>query len=158
LADVGDDLPQRRPATAIGELFTRYLRPRIFHSAAHRDAGDSIVANANSTIRANLADLDSIEKLAIGAGARFSIVYAPFRRDVPKQSANAQSILRAWANAHRVPLLDMTSVELPYSSGEITMDGLHFNARGHWIVAQAIERAWPTVAGNPDLSAANRPQ
>jgi hypothetical protein len=149
IADIGDDLPQRRPTTAIGELYTRYIRPRIFYGGMRRDAGDSPVVNTDNTIRENLADLDSIEKLVTGSGARLLIVYVPFRRDVPEQSAAAQSILLAWTNAHRVALLDLTSAELIYSCEEITIDhGWHFNAKGHRIVAQAIEKAWPIVAGN----------
>jgi hypothetical protein len=140
MAEAGDDLPQERPATAIGELYSRYIRPRIFRKASHIDAGDTVVANADGAIRQNLADLDAAEALLTGRGARLAIVYAPFRGDVPDKSENSRSILRTWAADHHVAMLDFASVELPYSSREITLDNIHFNAKGHRVVAEDIEK------------------
>jgi hypothetical protein len=147
IADVGDDLPSERPATAIGELYSRYLRPRIFHNARHIDAGDTVAADS-ATIGMNLADLDAVQTLVTSQGARLIVVFAPFRRDVPEKSAKPRSILQTWAAAHHVPMLDMTSAESLYSTREITLDGAHFNARGHGVVAREVERLWPQVLGD----------
>jgi hypothetical protein len=147
IADVGDDLPSERPATAIGELYSRYLRPRIFHNARHIDAGDTVAADS-ATIGMNLADLDAVQTLVTGQGARMVLVFAPFRGDVPVKSAKPRTILQGWAAAHHVAMFDMTPAELGYSSKEITLDNVHFNAKGHGVVAQEIERLWPEVVGN----------
>jgi hypothetical protein len=149
IADVGDDLPQDRPATAIGELYTRYIKPEIFHAFERSDAGDSVADNADDVIHENLIDLDRADKLVTDARAQLLIVYLPFRGDLPVKSAGPRSILQSWATAHRVAILDLTHAELPYTPSEITLDnGIHFNAKGHWIVAQAIEKLWPSLVGN----------
>jgi len=149
LADVGEDLPQQRPLTAIGELFTRYLRPIVLHFVQKTDAGDQLAANADAQTRANLADLDSIDALVTAQGARLVLIYIPFRRDIP-QPANSQfAILKSWTDARHVALLDLTSAEAPYSAAQITIDnGIHLNANGHRVIAEAIESAWPRLAGD----------
>jgi lysophospholipase L1-like esterase len=148
MAEVGDDFPHERPASALAELYARFIKPRLLHMVSHKDAGDAVGANADSTIQKNLADLDAFNKLVTGAGARLVIVYTPFRHDIPQLSVRSQTILHAWASSHSIPIFDLTSAELPYSSKQITIDnGVHFNAEGHMIVARGIEKQWPQLLG-----------
>jgi hypothetical protein len=148
IAMVGDDLPQRRPASAIGELYSRYIRPRIFHIIGKSDAGDSTVAGANDVTRRNLENIQRIDDLATSQGARLIIIYIPIRKDVPVESNGAAEILQAWSNDHHVSMFDLTNTEASYSPKEITLDnGIHLNAKGHLAVARAIEQAWPGLIG-----------
>ena len=149
IAGVGDDLPQTRPATAIGELYSRYLKPRFLHALGKSDAGDNVVSDNGTTIRENLKNLDTINTLVASHGARLAIVFIPFRKDIPDASSMSQIELKAWSDSHGVSRFDLTSAEMPYSSKEISLDdGTHFNARGNNVIAQAIERDWPVVIGN----------
>jgi len=149
IADIGENLPQTRPTTAIGELYTRFIRAHIEHAFGMGDAGDAVNANAAGGMRHNLADLDRLNEIVPSRGARLVLVYVPFRRDVPEQSKGSAAALHAWSEAHKVKMLDLTATELPYSSEEITLDhGIHLNARGHLIVAKAIEQAWPELVGS----------
>lgn len=149
IAGVGGDLLQKRPITAIGELFTRYIRPRISNLLEKSDAGDKIAANSDDVMRNNLADLDSIQKLVRLQGAKLVIVYIPFRRDIPDLSKASGSILKEWSDAHQVGMFDLTSAEAPYTAKEITLDnGIHLNAKGHGVIARALEQSWLEVAGN----------
>jgi lysophospholipase L1-like esterase len=78
------------------------------------------------------------------------IVFLPFRLNIPDKSAQAQSTLRDWCTAHRVPMLDLTAAELPYSIRDLDLDnGYHFNARGNAIVADGILKLWPQTVGQP---------
>jgi len=148
IAAVGDDSPQKRPATAIGELFTRYIKPRIGHFLGRGDAGDRIVANRDDVIRGNLEDLDRFDELVKSQGSRLIMVYIPFRRDIPALSHFSALTLTAWCGAHHVRMFDLTSAETPYSAKEITLDnGVHLNARGHSVIAQQLERSWLEVVG-----------
>jgi hypothetical protein len=150
MQEVGDDTPSTRPATAIGELWTRYLRARLLHALGKRDAGTSIAPNADQVVRANLRDLDAADALVTAQGARMVIVFLPFRLDIPDKSAQAQSTLRAWCAAHHVAMLDMTAAELPYSISDLDLDnGYHFNAKGNAIVADGILNLWPQTVGQP---------
>lgn len=149
MAQVGDDVPQKRESTAIGELCTRYIEPRIPGLRLHVDAGDSASDHPGNIERANLTDLDAFRALVTSQHARMVLVYVPFRKDVPNSSAASASVLHAWAATHQVPLLDLTSAESPYPAREITLDdGVHFNEKGHRLVADAIEHAWPAL-GQP---------
>jgi hypothetical protein len=150
MSDVGDGLPSKRPASAIGELWTRYLKPRLLHGATKSDAGTSIAADADEVVKANLNDLDAADALVTAQGARMAIVFLPFRLDIPDKSAQAQGTLRDWCGAHHVPMLDLTATELPYSIKDLDLDnGYHFNARGNAIVADGILKLWPQIVGQP---------
>lgn len=139
---VGDDLPQKRPLTAIGEMYTRFLAPRIFHIARHSDAGD-VVIPSDVTMRANLDDLKSFRVLVTGQHATMVLLYLPFRRDVPTLSAPSGRILHAWAETNQVPILDLTETIAPYPVNQICLyDHTHFNAKGNQIVGQAILNQW----------------
>lgn len=149
IEEVGDDLPQQRPATAIGELYTRYIRLRVSHFLRRGDAGDSITTNAHLITKKNLTDLDSIDDLVRDQGARLVIVYIPFRRDIPELSRTSEATLKTWSDAHGVSMFDLTATETPYSSREITLDnGIHFNAKGHRIIADGIEHSWLAMVRN----------
>ena len=149
IAMVGDDLPQQRPASAIGELFSRYIRPRLFHLIRKSDAGDSVVANADEVTRRNLADIERIDELATSQGARLIIIYIPIRKDIPQESKSAGALLQAWSMAHHESMVDLTNAEAPYSFSEITLDnGVHLNAKGHLAIARAIEQSWLGLFGS----------
>ncbi len=148
ISEVGDDLPQTRPALAIGELWSRYLKRRLFHSGSRQDAGDSVAPNAAATIQQNLAFFEEGNAFVETHGARLVMIYLPFRADIPQASANSQTILREWTSKNHVPMLDLTSAEQAYSANEISLDhGVHFNAKGNAIVANAIEKLWPEAVG-----------
>jgi len=148
-AEVSDDLPLKRPATALSEFYTRYIRPRMARLSRRTEAGDRIAANADLVARQNLADLGSIDALVTRQGARLIVTYIPFRRDIPEDSSGPGPVFSAWAAAHHVSMFDLTAAEVPYSAKDITLDnGVHLNARGHSIVAHAIEQAWPQVVGS----------
>jgi len=150
MKEVGDGLPSKRPATAIGELWTRYLKPRLMQVAVKSDAGTSIPVNPGQEVQANLRDLDAANALVTAQGARMVIVFLPFRLDIPDKSADAQAILREWCAAHHIPMLDLTEMELPYSVRDLDLvDGLHLNARGNAIVADGILKLWPQTVGQP---------
>jgi lysophospholipase L1-like esterase len=149
IAMVGDDLPQRRPASAISELYSRYIRPRIFHLISKSDAGDSIVEGADEVTRRNLADIERMDVLVTSQGARLILVYIPIRKDIPQESKSAAAIFQAWSANHHVSMFDLTSTEAPYSLLEITFDnGIHLNAKGHLAIARAIEQSWAAVVGS----------
>jgi len=149
IAMVGDDLPHQRPASAIGELYSRYIRPRFFHSIGKSDAGDSVLPNADEVTNRNLADIGRINELAASKGARLMIVYIPIRKDIPRESQSAARAFHGWSIAHKVKMFDLTDAEAAFSFQEITLDnGIHLNAKGHLAVARAIEMSWPGLVGD----------
>ncbi len=142
-ATMDDSMPVKQPATAIGELCARLIFPWLFHAhgkAENPSSDDEVI------IRSNLADLDAFRALVAEHHAELRLVYVPFRKNIPTGSAKAAAAFQAWAATNQAPFLDLTSEEASRSREEITLgDGAHLSARGHEIVAQAIERSWNNV-------------
>ena len=146
LDDAGDASPLRPEATAIGELFDRGIKPRLFSTKIRKDAGDSANLQADDIVRSNLADLERFRMLVASQNARFVVIYIPIQLEIATASPHFERILRDWAGLHKVPLMDLTSAITPYSIREISVDGgTHFNAKGHRVLADAMERMWPGV-------------
>jgi hypothetical protein len=143
IAQAGDALPQRRPVTAIGELGTRFILPRILHIAPRSDPGDVILPD-EAVQRANLEDLDRFHALVATQGAQMALVFLPFRNDVSTLSTPADKVLHGWSAANGVPLIDLTTAIAPHPVAEIALsDHTHFNAAGNAIIGQAILKLWP---------------
>lgn len=141
IADVGEDTAQNHPTTAIGEVWTRFLEPRLFRRAPHVDAGD-IAKNDPQTISENLAELDAFQKLAAGSGGRVALLYIPFRGEIPNPARKSEQTLIAWTAAHHVPFFDMTSVEAAWPVSSVSLDGDHLNVHGNQLIAAAVESEW----------------
>jgi lysophospholipase L1-like esterase len=143
IQDVSPNLALHNFGSAAGELYARWLKPRLF---PRHDSGENPFTDPGKTIRSNLSDLDRFQQLVSSQGARMAIVYLPFRGDIPGASAPSLAVLQSWTTAHHVPLLDLTSAESAHSARAITLDnGVHLNARGNLVVAQAIEKQWHNV-------------
>lgn len=145
--DAGDETPQTRPRTAFGEIWDRFLKPRLFHAAPRIDAGDSAPVNAGAIIHANLAELDAFQKLSTADGARMAVLYIPFRNEIPSPAKDSEQTLAAWTAAHHVPFFDMTDVEARYPTKQVSLDGDHLTSRGHRLVAEAVEKEWTSKFG-----------
>lgn len=141
ISDVGDDTDQNHSHTALGEVWTRFLKPRLFRRAPHVDAGDAAGRNA-ATIHANLAELDAFQQLTAADGARMVLLYIPFRGEIPDRSSQSEQTLAAWTAEHHVPFFDMTSVEAAWQLHAISVDGGHLNVHGNQVVADAVEKEW----------------
>jgi lysophospholipase L1-like esterase len=146
---VGDGLPQKRPATAIGEFYTRFLAPRIFHIARRSDPGDTVATN-DAAMRANLEDLSRFRALVASQKGRMVLVFLPFRKDVPALSTQPEKVLHTWGDQNQVPFLDLTSAISRYSVSQICLyDHTHFNAAGNQVIGEAILKQWPELGLRP---------
>lgn len=149
LSEVSRELPQIRPIWAIGELYSRVIKPRFLHAVsgtaeAHFNSFDSC-----EQIRKNLIDLNRLDRLVTANHARLVLMFIPFRKDVPHPGEEASVVFRGWCDAHKVTMIDLTFAEKPYSAAEITLDhGIHFNAKGHLVIARAMEAEWPKWSDN----------
>jgi len=143
IAQAGNALPQRRPVTAIGELYARFIVPRILHITPPSDPGDVVIPD-EVVQRANLEDLARFHVLVTGQGGQMALVFLPLRKDVPTLSTPADKVLHDWSAANGVPLIDLTPAIAPYPTGEISLsDHTHFNTAGNAIIGQAILKLWP---------------
>jgi hypothetical protein len=146
MASVGDALPSIKPLSAIGELYTRAVKPRLLRLEPRVDAGVIARENAGDVIRHNLASLDKLRSIVNIQRAHLGIIYLPFRGDIPIVSGKSLAVLSAWVASRAIPFLDLTAAEARYSVREVTIDnGTHLNAKGHFIVARELLAHWESL-------------
>lgn len=140
LSRVGEDLPSRKPLTALGELWSRLVVPFLFGRHPKIDAGTEASPALNPIVFQNLQYLTSIVRLATKESTHTLLVYVPLRRDIIKMSPGfPRARLSEWSRENGVLFVDLTEKELAYGLADITLaDRTHFNARGNRIIAQAV--------------------
>ncbi|MGN6366734.1 MAG: SGNH/GDSL hydrolase family protein [Phycisphaerae bacterium] len=139
--------PLHRPPTAIGEVWSRYVRPRLFHETIAGDAGTTLpapeVVEKHEAI--NLAVIDKGRQFVEKSGAVFAIVYVPFagwKRDVIETS---EKVIGDWAASMNVPFIDTAPAMEKEDAGKLTMDGMHLKPYGNEVVAHEIQRQWGVI-------------
>jgi hypothetical protein len=145
IADVGDGLPRQRPLTAIGELYTRFIKPRFLASLRRSDPGDVVIPN-EAVEHANLADMDRFLALVKSQGGRMILVYIPMRADIPTLSAHPQSVYHHWSAANGVPIIDLTDTLAPHPVQQVCLyDHIHLNTEGNAVVGAGLLENWPAA-------------
>lgn len=132
--------PTRNPPTAISELLSRYVAPRIFKGLAVRDPGS--VAEGDPTIEQDtpkvLETLSQAHRIATANGARFAIIFSPsVGEDVAAYRQHwdkGASMLMAWAKGEGVDVLDMTQEYSRHAAREVYFDGIHLKPFGHELI------------------------
>lgn len=138
MSDVGE-LATEKPATAIGELLSRVF-------GAHKSDAGTNTAPDPLQEQKNLATLSQLAALVHSKGARFAVVFIPFRKRIAQGAqSSAPAALVAWAQSTAIPLFDMTPAISNYPVEQITNpDRTHFNDLGNQLVAHSLE---PQLAG-----------
>jgi hypothetical protein len=143
LADVGGDAATVKSPCALCEVWTRYLRDRIFHTPAKMDAGTAPANDSPANAALNLQHLEHFYQVVQQHHARMAVVFLAMRLYIPANAqASAPGKLIDWAQQHQVPLLDTTAAESSFSLRDITLDGVHFNPKGHRTIATYLEQHW----------------
>jgi hypothetical protein len=142
----GPQFPIQRPPSALSELWTHYVEPRIKARVASADPGSLPEAAPNPALEAGVfATLERARALVQSRGARFAILFSP--ADFSYQSAPAWmaavQTLREWAQHHGVPLIDMTAPYRHYPHPQIYFDDIHLRPFAHELVANAFVAAYP---------------
>ena len=143
LADLGGDSATVKSPCALCEVWTRYLRDRIFHKPARMDAGTAPANDSPANGPLNLQHLEHMYQVVRQHHARLAVVFLAMRLYIPANAqASAPDKLIEWAQQHQVPLIDTTAAESPFTLKQITLDGIHFNSKGHRAVATYLEQHW----------------
>jgi hypothetical protein len=139
--------PLTRPATAIGEVWSRYVRPRLFHEAIAGDAGTTLPAPELIEKReaVNFAAIEKGRELAEKSGAVFAIVYVPFAGWKRELIEGTEKLIGDWATSMHVPFIDVAPAMAKEDAGKLTIDGMHLKPYGHEVVANEIQRQWGVI-------------
>jgi hypothetical protein len=133
--------PRTDPHLALGELWSRYLAPRLGLAPAAADAGSLPAAAPDPRAAAAvLASLEAARQFALSQGARLALVYSPA---VQPQLHNAAwqaqvAALKRWAAAGQVPLIDLGDIFARYPASTVYFDGIHLRPWGHRLAERAI--------------------
>ncbi len=136
--------PTENPRTAIGELWSRYVLPRVMASVrrgqALADPGSTLDARLDpATAAAVMRTIEETRQLVISRGARFIIVFSPVvTPDVVRDQVQwdgARRDLAQWAAAQHVPVLDMTAIFASRNAATVYFDGIHLRPAGNQLVA-----------------------
>jgi hypothetical protein len=149
-------VPLNNPATAVGELWARYLLPRLFPARAVVDPGSTSADDEPPSPAAESRVLETIEmtrQYVASHGARFEIVFSPVvNADIGRLQSDwdrALFQLKSWAERQGVPILDITETIAIQSPKEYYFDGVHLRAAGNQVVADAfIKRFGPEILGH----------
>lgn len=137
--------PMQRPLTAIGETWSRYIAPRLFHVST-ADAGSTAPSSLDDPAALSRTThwLDTAREIATQGGAEFAVVYSPVvgaDGKVPESTRAAQAYLEHWADAAHVSLLNLEpAYQAGGSGGAVYRDGIHLTAYGNKVAAEALWR------------------
>lgn len=146
----GEDisLPSHNPPTAIGEVWSRYLKPRLFGvPTADRGSSEPVVPDQKAAVASTLQWLEKAREQCEASGAQFAIIYTPVvGSDYHPLPAllPLRKQLGDWAQSKNVPILDMTEEDLKHPGKEVFFDIIHLNPLGQEIMARAFEQ-WSLV-------------
>ncbi|MGH8210260.1 MAG: SGNH/GDSL hydrolase family protein [Steroidobacteraceae bacterium] len=136
--EVSPQFPTKNPLTAVGEVWERYIEPRIYAGIRTTDPGSQV--DTDPDIRREQGVLRTLENArALTAAARipFALIFSPAAYEfehTPAWQAAVQNLFQ-WASAQRVELVDMTPVYARYSKKQVYLDDIHLTPFGHELVA-----------------------
>jgi hypothetical protein len=137
------EFPLQDPPTAIGELWSRYLQPHVFHRTVS-DPGSTEIDGPPSFDDAQrvLLTAEATRQLVSSQGRRLVVLYCPaVTADVHRYQSAWDKVLldvKSWASQHSVPLLDMTGVLTARDAKQVYFDGIHLRQTGDKLVADAF--------------------
>jgi hypothetical protein len=139
--------PLERPYTALGEVWSRYAAPRLFHQKIAGDAGTTLPAPEIIEQRTaqNFEVMEKAVALCRKSGATIGVVYVPFAGWEKEQIENTEHLLTEWTASQHMPLIDVAPAFAKDDPAALTMDGMHLKAYGHQVVAKEIERQWGVI-------------
>ncbi len=148
--------PSHAPLLALEDLVTHYVVPRILRRRT-ADPGAGLSAQSLQEARENIAQLLDMAGLARRSGATPTVLFIeqPGRYELSDPyTVSAKALLFQALNQRRIPYVDTREAVEHAGGGSLFRDGLHPNASGNHVLAQAaveaIARA-ASVPANPSL-------
>jgi GDSL-like Lipase/Acylhydrolase family len=141
------NFPTERPWTAIGELWSRYLVPRIFDSPQAGDPG-TVMSKLEEELKnseANMHLLDQAHAFCQKSGTLFALVYVPFAGTTGPIVDRAHNTLVDWTRTHNVPFVDVSPAFSSEKVEALTFDGMHLRSYGDEVVARDIAKQWGII-------------
>jgi hypothetical protein len=137
-----DEAPSvdHHPSFALQEVWERYLEPLIFPKKPA--PVKATTASEDAAVAAqNLRYLDQLLQLTSAAKIPLALAYIP----LPTETASPVGLI-AWCEKNRVPLINLSSAAAQWKGLDVlNLDRGHYNTKGNRLIADQLEKGWPTV-------------
>ena len=137
--DANVSFPSKNPSTALGELTTRYILPRVGLGGASADPGSTAGVFKPQNTSAVLGAVEKIRSVAEAQGAKFAILYWDIRLPASPQVIPARNRLLAYAKQHGIRVI-RPDLNKDGKGGHFFRDDIHPNVEGNAAIAAALNR------------------
>ncbi|MFO0861476.1 MAG: hypothetical protein U0570_13055 [Phycisphaerales bacterium] len=145
-APLGVDNPTVSPGFALGELWTRYIAPKVFPVASVPPA--QTLAEADQSLRA----ARSILELAIARKIPVAVVLHRTRSELGASSVEGLELLGAVAKSEGVPVFETATVFSAPKADAQFRDDIHPTAGGQQLLADLYFKAVTSLLNAPPLT------
>jgi lysophospholipase L1-like esterase len=142
LLDANVSFPSKNPSTALGELITRYILPRLGLGGGSADPGSTATEFQPQNTEAVLDAVEKIRILAKANGARLAILYWDLRRPAPVAVVPARDRLLAFAAQHGIRVI-RPDLNKDRKGDRFFRDDIHPNVEGNTAVAEELRQHLP---------------
>jgi lysophospholipase L1-like esterase len=147
LLDTNTSFPSKTPSSALGELFTRYMMPRLGLRITSADPGSTASAFQEQNTAAVLDAVEAIRTLAEADGAELAIFYWDLRLPTPMEVVSARSRLFTYAAQHEITVI-RPDLKKNYGGTLFFRDDIHPNVAGNATIAQKLSERLQTYVGD----------
>ena len=138
------NFPAHRPWSAIGEVFTRYVGPRVLGWVVAGDQGRTTPLDPGVDVPHDMQLFGGAKAFIEQHHAHMAVVFTPFQT-ADFADSHAPAVLTNWASTHRAPLVDLTPDFLRYPIQKLTFDGEHPRPAGDRVIADRLLKELPRL-------------
>lgn len=136
--------PDKRPVSAIGELFARYIRlPWVNRPLTASRETETARPGPSETFQENLESLEEIHRYVAAEGARLVIVLMERLSDAAKSSERydaAEEIVAEWCDMEGIPFANLGKIFRAHGGDILFRDDIHPNEQGNKVLAEGVTR------------------
>ena len=140
ILDSNISFPSKNPSSALGELTTRYIMPRLGLGRPTADPGSTADAFDPQRAQKVLGSLDSIRRFANANGAKLIILYWDLVDPAPAGVAAARNRMLSYASDHQVVVI-RPDLNKNRNGQRYFRDGIHPNVNGNAVIANDLAPA-----------------
>ena len=140
--DTNVSFPSKNPSTALGELTTRYILPRLGLGAASVDPGSTTGAFQPQNTKAVLDAVEKIRILAEAKGVKLAILYWDLRLPAAAEVVPARDRLLAYAAQHGIRVI-RPDLNKDRKGAHFFRDDIHPNVEGNAAIAEELNQHLP---------------
>ncbi|MFT3996118.1 MAG: SGNH/GDSL hydrolase family protein [Asticcacaulis sp.] len=139
ILDSHPSFPSHNPLTAIGEVLTRYVAPRLHLAKPAIDPGAKASTAQPVQNDLMLKAVSDIHGLARAARSDLVIVYIrPKQPSDSPETLMAEDALMRLARTHAIPVIEVSPALMAVGAETVFIDNVHPNTKGNTVIADLV--------------------